>query len=105
GRAVVGADETVLAILLQPLVAGRAVLAATDQAAHTHGVADLEAGDLATDCADVADDLVARHAGIQRAAPFGAHGMQVGMADTAIGDLDLHILRAGRAALDVEGLQ
>ena len=42
-RAVVGADEAVLAVLLQALVAGRAVPAAVDHAADADQVADLEA--------------------------------------------------------------
>ena len=31
--------------------------------------------------------------------------MEVGVADAAIGDVDLHIVRAGRAARDVHGFE
>ena len=68
-------------------------------------IADLEPGDVVADRADVADDLVAGHAGIERAAPFGADRVQVGMADAAKGDVDLDVVRAGRAALDVHRLE
>jgi hypothetical protein len=81
------------------------MLAAADEAADTDRVADLEAFHVRADRADVADDLVARHAGIPRAAPFRARRVQVGVADAAIGDLDLHVACAGRAALDVDGFE
>src|SRR5690606_36142062 len=90
---------------LQSFVAGRAVLAAADHAADADHIAGLEAGHLAADGADAADDLVPRHAAIQRAAPLRARGVQVGMADAAIRDLDLHVLRAGRAAGDIHRLE
>src|SRR5690606_17287564 len=77
GRPVVGADHAALAVLLQSFVAGRAVLAAADHAADADHIAGLEAGHLAADGADAADDLVPRHAGIQRAAPLRARGVQV----------------------------
>lgn len=103
GGAVVGADHALLAVLLQPFAAGGAMLAAARHAAHADGIAHLEAGDFGANRADMADDLVPGHAGIQRARPFGAHGMQVGMADAAIGDFDLHVARPRRATLDVHG--
>src|SRR5690606_22895083 len=105
GPAVVGADEALLAVLLQSIATGAAGLATVDHAADADGVAHLEAGDRAADRRDLADDLVARHAGIARAAPFGADGVQVGMADTAVGDVDLYIAWPRRAALDVDRLQ
>ncbi len=101
-RPVIGAGEAVLAKLLQPLGAGRTMLAAVDQAADADGVADLEAADRVADRAHRADDLMARHARVERPVPFRANLVQVGMAHAAIGDLDLHIVRTGRAAFDVE---
>jgi hypothetical protein len=43
----------------------------------------------------MADDLVAGHAGIESAAPFGADGVEVRMADPAISDLDLDVAGPG----------
>ena len=94
-RAVIGADQALLAILLEALVAGRAIAAASDHAADPDRVADREAGHLGADRADMSDDFVAGHAGIERAAPFGADRVQVRMADAAIFDLDLNILGPG----------
>jgi hypothetical protein len=79
--------------------------AGIDQAADADRVADGELRHLAADGADVADDLVAGHAGIFRPAPFGADGVEVRMADAAPGDVDLDVLRAGRAAVDVHRLE
>jgi hypothetical protein len=89
----------------EPFVAGAAVAAAAAQAADADRVADLEAGHVAADGADLADDLVAGDAGIERARPFGTDCVQVGMADAAKGDLDLDVARAGRTAVDVERLE
>jgi hypothetical protein len=94
-RPVVGADHALLAELLQVVVAGAALAAAVDQAAHADDIADLEAADRIAHRADVADDFVARHAGIQGARPFRPHGVQVGVADAAVGDVDLHVVRPG----------
>jgi hypothetical protein len=105
GRAVIGADETVLAELLQAIVARVAVLAAADQAADADHVAFLEAADRTADGRDAAHDLVAGDAGIQGAGPFRAHGVQVGVADAAIGDLDLDVVRTDGAAGDVHRFQ
>ncbi len=48
---------------------------------------------------------MAGNAGVKRAAPFGADLVKIGMADAAIGDGDLHVMFAGRAAFDVDGFQ
>jgi hypothetical protein len=46
------------------------VTAAVDHAADADDVADLELRDVAADCGDAADDLVAGDAGVERAFPF-----------------------------------
>src|SRR3954468_1185586 len=100
--AVVGRDETVLAVLLETLRARAAVLAAVDHAADADRIADLELRDVAADRSDLADDLVSRHARIERARPLGAHRVEIGMADAAIRDLDRDVARARFAPLDVD---
>lgn len=72
GEAVVGAGHAV-AIVLQPLVAFGAVLAAVDDAADAHQIARPVSGDMGTDRGHAADDLVPRHAGIN----VPAHSLRV----------------------------
>lgn len=81
------------------------MLAAVDEAADSDRVADLEARNLGADGADVADNLVPGNAGVERAAPFGADRVKVGMADAAKSDLDLDVARSGLAALDGDRLE
>ena len=54
---------------------------------------------------DAAHDLVAGHAGIDRARPFAADLVQVRMADAAKDDLDLHVMGARLAPGDRHFLQ
>jgi hypothetical protein len=81
------------------------VLAAVDDAADTDQIADLVVFDVIANRRDAADDFMAGHAGELRASPFGAHLMQVGMADAAEGDIDLHVVRGWRTAFDLHGLK
>ena len=46
-----------------------------------------------------------RHAREQCACPFGPHLVQVGMADAAKGNVDLHVVRTGCAAGDLQGFE
>src|ERR1700712_4050603 len=92
GGPVIGAGEAVLAILLEPLVAGVAMLTAVDHAADPDRVARFEAGHFGADLGDMADNFVTRHAGVDGAAPFAARGVQVGMADPAMADRDDHVV-------------
>ena len=57
------------------------------------------------DRGDPADDLVAGHQRIEAHPPLVADGVQVGVADAAKQDVDLHIRRAGVAALEGERLE
>ena len=52
-----------------------------------------------------AEDFMARQHRLEGLAPFIAHGVQVGMAGAAVLDLDLHVMRAGVAPLEVEVVQ
>lgn len=99
---VVGADHAV-AVILKPVAALRALLAAVDDAADAHQVARAEACDMSADRGDPAHYLVARDARPARAGPFGARLMKVRMADAAKGYLDLDIVRTGTTTLDLHG--
>ena len=105
GHPVIGADKALLAILLQPFVARCAGLATVNHASYANDVPDAELADLIAHGSDMADDFMSRHAGIQRAVPFSAHLMQVGMANAAIGNGNGDIVRAHRAAFDGDGLK
>ena len=52
-----------------------------------------------------ADDFMAGHARVGCASPFIASNVDVGMADAAVKNLNLHIVRAGIAALKGEGCE
>jgi hypothetical protein len=101
--AVVGEDGAAGAELLEIVPALAAGPARVHEAAHGGGVAHLEPGDLVADAGHAAEDLVAGDGGPRGALPLAAHGVQVGVADAAVLDLDLHVARAGLAALEGEG--
>jgi hypothetical protein len=65
-----------------------ALQAAVDLATDGNPVADLETADITADGGHMADDLVTGHDGIDRVVPVVVHLMGIGMADTAIGDID-----------------
>ena len=75
----------------RPGAAVGAGAARVHEAAHADGVADLELLHAAADRRHAADDLVARHGRILGEAPFVAGEVQVGVADAAIEDFNLHI--------------
>ena len=102
-RAVVGAGEAVVAILLLAVVTGRAMAATIDQAADPGEVADLELRHLVADGDHTADDLVTGNRRIEGVLPFVAGGVQVGMAHAAEQDLDPDVFRPGIATLDFVG--
>src|SRR6185437_5022463 len=97
---VVGAGESVLAVVFLAILARGAMPATVDHAADADGVAGLETLHVLADRGDGADDLVARHGWIQCILPFVARRVQVGMADAAIKNVDGHVVRARRATLD-----
>lgn len=99
--AVIGADETgLLAILLLAVMAGGAVAAAVDHAADADQITDLVFGHGIADRSHAPDNLMAGNARIQRALPLAARGVEVGVADAAIEDVDRNIVGLRVAALE-----
>src|SRR3546814_13966705 len=90
----IGARQPVLAVLLKPFAARRAMPAAVHHATDPDQIARLETGNALTDRTDPADDLMAGHAGITRVAPFPPREMHIRMAD-----------EIGRAACRERGCQ
>ena len=68
-RAAIGAGEAVLAVLLLAMLAGLAVAAGIDQAAHADRVTGLEAGHAGAHRAHAADDLVAGDDRVRASSP------------------------------------
>jgi hypothetical protein len=88
-------------MLLQPLFAGRALLAGIHHAAHADVVARLEAFDILSDACHAADDLMAGYDRVRRgkpACPVVAGSMQVRMAYTAVEYFDHHVVMPRIAA-------
>jgi len=79
------------------------VQAGIDQAADRDQLALRKADDVRAGGDHPADDLVAGDAGIDRAGPFAADGVQVRMTDAAIEDLDPDVVRPKLAALESVG--
>jgi len=102
---IIGPGRDGLAILLQCAPAGPAMAARIHHAADARQIAGAKRGDGTADRGDAADDLVAGHHRIERIAPVVAALVEIGVADAAIEDLDLHIARAGVAPLEAERLQ
>ena len=90
------------AVLLQAALAGVALAARVDDAAHPHGVARRERRDARADLAHAADDLVAGQARVRRAVPLVARGVQVGVADAAPVDVDEDVALSRRTPLEVD---
>src|SRR3990167_7305041 len=87
-REVVGADH-IVTVVFQADFALFAVLAAVDDTTNPDKIAWLKAGDVSTNGRYPADDFVAGNAGELGARPFSASLMQVGVADAAVGNVDL----------------
>ena len=90
------------------LVVGFAHLAratGADHAAHTHAVPHLERGDAGPDLGDGADELVAGHERVGHGAPLAAGGVDVGVADARIGDVEVDLTLAGLADVDLQGVE
>ena len=100
-REVIG-EGHVRAELLKPGLALRAGAVGVDQAADCGQVARLELGHRRADLGDAADDLMARNNRIYRghdAAPLVADLVDVGVADAAKQDFDLHVVLGGIATI------
>jgi hypothetical protein len=81
------------------------MLAAVDQAAYSDRVAGLEARNVRAHRAHMADDFVPGDARVKGSAPFGPDGVEIRVADAAIGDLDLDVARTGCPPLDGDRLE
>ena len=99
-RRVISRDAPGLAILLQAICAGMAMLAAVDHAADADQIPFLEGGNLLSEPADPTYDLMSGYTWVDGAMPFIPGRMQVGMADPAKHDVDLHIMRLRRPPPD-----
>lgn len=78
------------------------MLAAIDDAADADEIAGFESRDMSADSGHAPDDFMAGDARKLRAGPFGTHLMQVGVADTAVGNVDLYVVRTRRTAGDLQ---
>jgi hypothetical protein len=88
--------------LLQVVLAGRAFAAGIDHAADTSQVAFLQLRDFRADFDDTPDDLMARHHRVEGITPVAPRLMHIGMADAAIENFNLDIVRPRLAPLDAE---
>jgi hypothetical protein len=104
-RTVVRSGETVFAVLLFALMAGMAMPTTVDHATDAGQITDLEATDAVTDGDHAANDFVPGDTGILGVVPLAASRVQIRMANAAIQNLDLHILRARVAAVQFERVQ
>ena len=102
-RAVVGLDAALPAEDFPPFQALVAFHAAVGHAADGESIADAVPGDFVPDRRDCADDLMAGDHRVARAAPVVAAGVQVGMTDAGVGDLDGDIVGTKGAALELHG--
>jgi hypothetical protein len=81
------------------------VLAAIDDTANANEIARPEVRYVRAYGGHAPDDFMAGNAREPCARPFRAHLVQVGMANAAVGDLDLDVVRARRAAGNPHGFQ
>ena len=103
--AVVGEGGRTLAVLLQAGLAACAGAVGINHAADGGEVAFLEFAHLGAGLDHAADNLVTGHDRISCVGPFVARGVQVGVANAAVEDVDLYVLRAGFAALEGKWLE
>ena len=89
-----------VAIVFQPIPALLALFTAVDHTADAHQIAHGVTGDPTAHGGHPADDFMARYARIERSGPFGAGLMYIRVADAAIINGDLHIVRPRFAAGD-----
>ena len=102
-RAVVCASKAIFAILLKPVGAGLAMLTAVDHAADANQLANFKSAYFVADRSDAPDDFMPGDAGIGGTVLLTSSGVQVGMADTAIKNIERNIGVARAATVDFEG--
>ena len=90
------------------LVVGFAHLAraaGADHAAHAHAVSHLELGDAGADLGNGADELVAGHEGVGHGTPLAAGGVNVGVADARVGNIEVDLALARLTNVDLQGVE
>ena len=90
------------------LIVGFAHLAratGANHAAHAHAVPHLERGDAGADLGDGADELMAGHKRVGHGTPLAAGGVDVGVADTRVGDVEVDLPLAGFTNVDLQGVE
>jgi len=100
---VVGKGWHTVAELFVARAAVRAGAVGIDQTAHGGEISRFEFLDGGAGFHDSTNDFMARHAGIHsrhHVFPFIAYLMKIGVADSAVQNLDLHIVGSGLTALD-----
>lgn len=103
--AVVGEDQTRVAVLLLPMPALGALAAGIDKDTDADFVSDLVLANFAADSRDDSRDFVARNHGEYGATPLIAGLMNVGMTNAAKLDVDDHVVLARLAAFKRIGRQ
>jgi hypothetical protein len=86
--------------LFHAIAAGTPRAAGIDHGADSGEVARLEKGRFSASLGHPADDFMSRKARVDRVTPFVACLMKVGMANAAIENFDLDVLRPGIAAVE-----
>jgi hypothetical protein len=81
------------------------VFTAVDDATDTDQIADFEFRYMGADRRYTTHNFVSWYAGELRACPFGTHLMQVRMADTAEGDINLNVMGGRGTASDLQRLK
>jgi len=103
--AVVGEDDLVAAVLFQPFHAVGTFPARVDHAADSGQIAPPESLHPGAHLGHPPDDLVAWHDGVGRSLPLVPRGVQVGVADSTMEDLDPDVVLPRFPALETEGVQ
>ena len=103
--AVTGKGRAFFGKLFEAVLAAFAFAARIHHATDAGNVAFLELFDVRTHFGYASDDFMAGHARIRGAMPLVADDVQIRMADAAKKNLDLHVVRAGIAALNGSGCE
>ena len=93
----------ILAIVFQPLDAARTGAAGINETADSDSFTGSESRHGGADLADRSDNLMPRNHRIDGASPLVARHMNVGVADPAVRDLKLDVMRPGITALKGKG--
>lgn len=98
--AVISENRRPFAVVLQARPAAFTFAAGVNQAADPGQVARLKFVHFGADFCDPADNFVSGHDGVDGVSPFVACRMKIGMADAAIQDFYLDVLRARLTAFE-----